>query len=131
MSFEPSWKAKPATWALTRDAARKNRKNPTSAEIALWDILRSRRSLGLKFRRQHAIGPYLADFYCAAAHLVVEVDGPIHEQQAESDAARTAFLETMGLHVLRFSNEQVLEDPEGVISAIAACIQDSNPSSET
>jgi very-short-patch-repair endonuclease len=50
----------------------------------------------------------------------VEVDGPIHEQQADSDAARTAFFEAMGLHVLRFSNQQVLQDSEGVISAIAA-----------
>ena len=118
MDREQSWKARPETWGRARDAARENRKQPTAAEAALWDILRSRRTSGLKFRRQHAIGPYLTDFYCAAANLVIEVDGPIHEKQEENDALRTAFFEAKGLRVLRFTNEEVLSNPAGVYETI-------------
>ena len=80
--------------------------------------MRSRRSLGLKFRRQHAIGPYIVDFYCAEVSLAIEVDGPIHDRQTEDDAARSAFLEAKGLRVLRVRNEAVLKHPEEVIDEI-------------
>ena len=70
----------------TISRAKRNRKNPTSAEDRLWSILRSRRYRDIKFRRQHAIGPYAADFACLAARLVIEVDGPSH-----AEAERMAF----------------------------------------
>ena len=111
MPDEPSWKAEPSTWGRARETIREQRKQPTAAEAALWDLLRGRRSLDLKFRRQHAIGPYIVDFYCAAAQLVIEVDGPIHDQQREDDADRTALLEANGLRVLRYKNEEVLKRP--------------------
>ena len=118
MSYEPSWKSGSQTWRRMKDAVREHRKQPTAAEAALWDILRSRRSLGLKFRRQHAIGPYIVDFYCAEVSLAIEVDGPIHDRQTEDDAARSAFLEAKGLRVLRVRNEAVLKHPEEVIDEI-------------
>jgi very-short-patch-repair endonuclease len=123
MTFEPSWKSEPQTWGRARDTIREHRKRPTPAEAALWDILRGRRSLGLKFRRQHAIGPYVVDFYCARAALVIEVDGPIHDKQAEDDAERTAFLEAQGLRVLRFKNEVVLKEPVKVLEAIETLLE--------
>src|SRR5687767_11193777 len=67
LSYEPSWQSRPQTWTALKDAVRDHRRRPTSAEGALWDILRGRRTLGLKFRRQHAIGSYIVDFYCASA----------------------------------------------------------------
>ena len=81
----------------------------TEAEAALWEFLCGGRIRGFKFRRQHVIGPYIVDFYCAAARLVVEVDGPIHGRQIEADATRTIFLEQSGLRVLRVTNDQVLQ----------------------
>jgi 5-methyltetrahydrofolate--homocysteine methyltransferase len=104
------WKTSSETWQRLKAAARDNRKAPTPAEALLWQLLRSDRARGFTFRRQHAIGPYIVDFYCAAASLVIEVDGPIHDQQQEEDAARTEFIEQLGLRVLRFTNKEVLED---------------------
>ena len=102
--------------------ARALRRRATPAEQKLWERLRNRRLKGLKFRRQHPLGPYIADFYCAAHRLVVELDGGIHEQQREEDARRTAYFEAYGYKVLRFRNEEVEEDIEGVLRRIAeAC----------
>ncbi|MSQ14097.1 MAG: DUF559 domain-containing protein [Dehalococcoidia bacterium] len=70
--------------------------------------MRGRQISGAKFRRQHAMGPYIVDFYCVEAKLVIEIDGPIHEHQRQADANRQASLESQGLHVLRFTNEQVM-----------------------
>ena len=98
------------------------RKHPTPAENALWQRLR-RRQLGVKFRRQHAIGPFIVDFYCAEAALVVEVDGPIHQYTAEEDAIRQEFLEAQGLRVLRFTNAEVENDIEGVLNRIRTALQ--------
>jgi len=87
----------------------------------LWKALRSRAS-GFKFRRQHAIRQYFVDFYCVVAQLVVEVDGPIHETTRTEDADRQAFLETLNLEVIRFSNDEVLSDLSAVVNRIAqAC----------
>jgi very-short-patch-repair endonuclease len=118
LTYEPSWKSPSNTWRRAKDAIREQRKQPTPAEAALWDILRDRRCLGFKFRRQHAIGPYIVDFYCAEAGLVIEVDGPIHDRQTENDAGRTEFLEARGLSVLRFNNEVVLLKPIDVVETI-------------
>ena len=109
-------------WQGLKPAAREFRHTATPAEDALWQSLRRGNLDGLKFRRQHAIGTYVVDFYCASARLVVEVDGAIHDTQVERDANRQAFLESLGLRVLRFRNEEVLGGLDGVLVQIAALI---------
>jgi adenine-specific DNA-methyltransferase len=100
--------------------ARALRRESTVAEEALWELLRDRRLDGLKFRRQHAWRRFILDFYCAAARLVVELDGEGHREEAQQvrDTERTRILDACGIRVLRFWNEQVLDDPESVIAAI-------------
>ncbi|WP_246372720.1 endonuclease domain-containing protein [Marilutibacter spongiae] len=88
----------------------------TDAERGLWRLIRSGQLGGAKFRRQHPIPPYVVDFCCLDAKLVIELDGSQHTQQ--SDAARTRFLERQGYRVLRFWNNEVLCQPDSVIAAI-------------
>jgi very-short-patch-repair endonuclease len=102
-----------------RDRAKNLRRNMTGPERTLWFLLR-RNSLGWHFRRQHPIGPFILDFYCAPLKLCVEVDGPVHIDLAERDARRTAWLQRQGITVLRFSTEEVEVRPAAVIAAIAA-----------
>jgi very-short-patch-repair endonuclease len=80
--------------------------------------LRSRKLSGLKFRRQHPIGPFVADFCCAHQRLIVELDGEIHASQRDRDVERTELLEGAGYVVLRFPNEQVLQNLPSVLAAI-------------
>ncbi len=105
--------------------ARALRKNMTEAERALWQRLRAKQ-LGVRFRRQHPVGPYVLDFYCYQARLAVEVDGGQHDRplQRAHDAARTRFLERQGIRVLRFWNHEVLHNMEGVLEAIVAALQE-------
>ena len=100
------------------EQALRMRRAPTSAEDRLWQELRGGRLDGLRFRRQHAVGRFILDFYCVKAGLVVEVDGPIHDKQREQDQEREAYLEARGLRILRFSNHEVLENTQAVIDAI-------------
>ncbi|MGB7061784.1 MAG: endonuclease domain-containing protein [Candidatus Zixiibacteriota bacterium] len=88
---------------------RKLRKNPTEAERLLWDCLRTSRLEGLKFRRQHPIGRYIADFYCREARLVIELEGSVHNQkdQKEYDRIRQEILKVRGLRVLRIKNKEI------------------------
>lgn len=79
--------------------------------------LRGRR-LGVKFRRQHPIGPYIADFCCLERRLVIELDGGEHAGQVRADNARTSFMESYGFRVLRFWNDQMLNDPDAVLERI-------------
>ena len=120
MPGESSWKAAPSAWRRVKDAAREHRKQPTPAEVALWDILRDRRSLGLKFRRQHAIGPYIVDFYCPAERLIIELDGSAHdsERAAGYDQSRERYLRGIGLTVIRLENRHVIENLEGVLAYV-------------
>ena len=99
--------------------ARKLRREATVPERLLWAVLRGRRLGGLRFRRQHPIGPYVVDFYCHQARLVVEVDGMSHEDKQEQDAQREMYLREQGLHVFRVTNSDVNEDLEAVARAIA------------
>jgi very-short-patch-repair endonuclease len=103
--------------------ARRLRRHQTLAEEKLWAIVRGRRLDGFKFRRQVPIDRYFADFVCRDAHLIVELDGPTHEDRAEHDAARTEVLERCGYRVLRFSNEIVLADSGAVADAIGAALR--------
>jgi very-short-patch-repair endonuclease len=90
------------------EAAWHLRREKTPAERVLWDALQGRQVAGLRFRCQHAVGPFVADFFCPAAKLIVEVDGLIHDQQIEQYAARTDYLAALGYRVLRLRNELVL-----------------------
>jgi very-short-patch-repair endonuclease len=105
-------------------AARQARGNLTPAEALLWERLRNRQVGGFKFRRQQTLGSYIADFFCAEAKLVVELDGSIHRLRAEVDEARTRWLEEGGLAVFRFANQEVLSSPDQVVAKIVtACTQ--------
>ena len=96
--------------------ARKLRRSSTDAENRLWRHLRSRRLEDAKFVRQFPIGPYIADFACRDAHLVIELDGGQHSEPV--DAPRTAIIEAHGYRVLRFWNNDVLQNTHGVLEVI-------------
>ena len=98
--------------------ARILRKNQTKPEEFLWSALRRSRLDVFQFRRQHPVGRYIVDFICRKASVVVEIDGPSHDQTVKSDAIRTAFLEKEGYRVIRFSNNYVLTNLEGVVETI-------------
>ncbi|MDS4019495.1 MAG: endonuclease domain-containing protein [Candidatus Competibacter sp.] len=92
----------------------------TPAEIRLWQALKHSQLEHLKFRRQHSIGPFIADFYCPAAKLVIELDGSAHDSESaqQQDRERTAYLVSLGLRVIRFENREVMENLEGVLAEI-------------
>lgn len=102
--------------------ARALRQNMTKAEVILWIHLRKRAMNGARFRRQHPIGPYIADFTCPASKLVVEVDGATHSTPDELayDARRTKYLEQQGWTVIRVSNTDIYENMDGVWRTISA-----------
>ena len=100
---------------VTVPLARKLRLTPTDAEIRVWSRLRRKQLEGFRFRRQHPLGPYVVDFFCAEAKLIVEVDGGQHADDGE---ARTLWLEARGYRVIRFWNNDVLANTEGVLEAI-------------
>ena len=95
------------------------RGTPTDAELRLWRLLRHRRLNGIKFRRQVPIGPYIVDFLCAGAKLIVEADGSQHAE-SHRDKMRDAYLASQGWRVLRFWNNEVLGNRESVLETIAA-----------
>jgi very-short-patch-repair endonuclease len=100
------------------------RRHATDAENALWGELRSRRLGGHKFRRQWTVGPYVTDFCCLEHHLIVEADGGQHNPEA--DAARTAYLGSKGFRILRFWNNEVLTNIDGVLGTILEGLGGSN-----
>jgi very-short-patch-repair endonuclease/SAM-dependent methyltransferase len=110
--------APPALWNKLKPLAREMRHEPTPGEDTLWQALRNRQLNDLKFRRQHPIDRFLVDFYCPAIDLVIEVDGPIHQYTVQEDALRQQFLESIGLHILRFTNDQVLTVLPAVLATI-------------
>ena len=100
--------------------ARENRKNPTPAESLLWNkVLRSRQFARYKFLRQKPIGNYIVDFYCSELQLVIEIDGDSHAQQMKYDAERTHFLNALGLVVIRYTNQEVLQNLSGVVADLS------------
>jgi very-short-patch-repair endonuclease len=110
------------SWQRLKPAAREMRKQPTRAEDILWQRLRRHQLRGMKFRRQHLVGRYIVDFYCAEAKLVIEVDGPVHDYGKGDDKNRQDFIESTGLKVIRFSNDEVLEDIDTIVEKIAGCL---------
>jgi len=100
-------------------AARRLRKTMSLPEVLLWQQLRGKVS-GIKFRRQHPIGPYVVDFFAGEQALVVEVDGASHETRQSYDAARDDYLVSQGLHILRIAAADVLRDPQEAAASIVA-----------
>ncbi len=107
-------KANPIARALRRDL--------TDAERLLWRHLRNRGLYGHKFRRQHPVGRYVVDFVCIEEGVVVELDGGQHSKQVIEDEERTLYLESKGFQVLRFWNNDVLTNAEGVLKTIASAL---------
>ena len=103
-----------------KDARRYLRKNLSLAEILLWSELKSRKFRGLKFRRQHGVDIYVVDLFCPELRLAIEVDGDSHfePEQMARDERRTTFLRQLGITVIRFRNDEVLEDLHGVLQRL-------------
>jgi very-short-patch-repair endonuclease len=103
---------------LDRDRARILRRDQTDAEQKLWMKLRNRSTLGVKFRRQYPVRPYIADFCALEPGLIIELDGGQHGEMEESDQKRTHFLESLGYRVVGFWNNEVLGDMDSVLERI-------------
>ena len=102
------------------------RANPTPAERRLWIMLRDRRMPSVKFRRQHVIAPYIVDFACLERSVIIEADGGQHSENT-SDPRRDAYLHRLGFRVLRFWNNEVLENSAGVFELIHAELHTPHP----
>jgi very-short-patch-repair endonuclease len=102
------------------------RANPTPAERRLWSMLRDRRTPDAKFRRQYVIAPYIVDFACIERSLIIEADGGQHSEST-SDRRRDAYLHSKGFRVLRFWNNEVIENPSGVFELISAELHTPHP----
>ena len=100
------------------------RKSLTPQELKLWHYLRNKK-LGVKFRRQHGIGPYVVDFYCNENNLIIELDGSQHLDAKEYDKERDNYIETLGIKVLRFWNGEIDKNIEGVLKIIIGYIHPS------
>jgi very-short-patch-repair endonuclease len=101
------------------------RRNMTPAENRLWVRLRKNQLDGFHFRRQQIIAGFIVDFYCHEASLIVEVDGPVHKQNKEADFQRETILREIGFRIIRFGNEEVMENIEKVVSKIEGwCVSD-------
>jgi very-short-patch-repair endonuclease len=117
------WQSPPELWKQLKPLARQMRTEPTLAETLLWQRLNNKQLLGFKFRRQQVIDRFIVDFYCHEVKLVIEVDGEIHNYTQVEDAIRQEFLESLGLRVVRFKNEDVLLRIEGVLEEIVRWLQ--------
>ncbi len=105
-----------------RSLARAQRRQATDAEHLLWTHLRGRQLMGFKFRRQEVIEPYIVDFVCLDAKLIIEADGGQHAEQIAYDARRTSELETMGYRVMRFWNHEILKELHSVLEQIQSAL---------
>ncbi len=108
---------------LIRDTARRLRREQTEWEHSLWERLRRRQLDGFKFRRQHPIGPFFADFFCPEARLIVEIDGSQHADELARDNSRTDLLRDAGYDVLRFWNHEISSDIDSVVQRIADALE--------
>jgi very-short-patch-repair endonuclease len=114
-----------------QERARELRHNMTPAEKILWRELRTDKLNGLHFRRQQIIDGFIVDYYCHAISLIIEIDGDIHKQQVEYDAARDEHFISRGFKVLRFTNEEVMNGLSAVLEKILLACQSSVPLPET
>lgn len=106
-----------------KQLARTLRKNSTLAEILLWNEIKGKKMLGYDFHRQKPIDDYVVDFYCPRLELVIEIDGVTHDEKEEEDRIRQKRLESFDLHVLRFRDEEVKQNLDGVLIAIREWIE--------
>ena len=115
--------ADPLLYGLLKQFVKENRNHETEAESVLWKFIRGDQ-LGVHFRRQHIIGPFIADFACLPKRIVIEIDGGYHQlpNQQVSDTERSEWLEKMGFKVIRFTNKEVLCNLEETIKIIKECI---------
>ena len=104
--------------------SRELRRNMTLAERRLWSRIRARQIADIRFNTQFPIGPYICDFVSRGAKLIIEVDGGQHSDQTQADAGRTAFLKSKGHRVVRFWNNDVLENTDGVLQVIGQLLLD-------
>jgi very-short-patch-repair endonuclease len=114
------FRAKPGTL----ESARILRKRMTPCEILLWEKLKGKQLLGLRFRSQHPIDIFIADFYCHEARLVVEIDGEIHEGQIDYDDGREAEIEKYGIKIIRFTNDEVINNLDNVVNKIKSIVKE-------
>jgi very-short-patch-repair endonuclease len=114
------WRVPEGMRRSLRDAARINRKRPTASEEILWTALRGKHLDGLKFRRQHPVGPFVLDFFCAERRVAVEIDGGIHDQQLEADLRRQEAVERLGITFVRIPARMVERDLEESLDLIRA-----------
>ena len=110
-----------------KQRARELRSNLTDAETRLWQQLRRNQIAGHRFRREVPLGPYIVDFACFDGRLIIEVDGGQHSERAEADATRTAWLESQNFRVIRFWNNDVLGNLDGVLEVIRIALSDPPP----
>jgi very-short-patch-repair endonuclease len=115
------WKISPQLEEKMRDVARRLRRESTPTEQILWQQLR-RKQLGHKIHRQTPIGPFVVDFLCPSARLIIEVDGPIHDSQREDDQWRQSLLEELGLRFIRFTTRDVATNLPDVLAAIRTAL---------
>jgi len=99
--------------------AQELRRNSTLTEIILWQRLKGRQMRGYDFHRQKPLGNYIVDFFCNELALAIEIDGPVHKLTVERDRRRQEEIERLGVHFLRFSDEMVLRNPDGVTQTIS------------
>jgi very-short-patch-repair endonuclease len=104
------------------DRARRLRRDMTWPEKLFWSRVKAQQFLGLKFRKQHPIGPFVVDFYCASVSLVVEIDGDSHVD-SDADSERQQYLEQLGLVVVRYSNDEVLKELDWVMENLESRLQ--------
>ena len=107
------------------------RKNSTDAERKIWNMVRNRQLLGLKFFMQYSVGNAILDFYCPESQLAIEVDGGQHNEQEniQTDVLRTKYLNSLNIQVLRFWNNDVLQNPEGTYDTIIKIVNELLPAS--
>jgi len=117
------WLATSRSWRALKPLAREHRGEPTSAEELLWNVLRGRKVRSIRFPRQHAIGSYIVDFFCAEHRLVVELDGASHDSRAAEDEYRTKELAARDFQVIRFTNEEVLSNIDIVLAQISQAVE--------
>ena len=116
--------ADPIGYGLLKEFVAEHRSNPTEAENILWQILKGKKLDGYKFRRQHIVGNFIADFICLSKKMIIEVDGLIHQtpENKASDVERTAELNRLGFEVIRFTNDQVIGDTDKVLNSVLSAI---------
>jgi len=114
--------------AVNRNRAKQMRHEPVQAEKLFWSEIRNRKLGGFKFKRQVPLGPYIVDFVCLDENVIVELDGPLHNDRTQYDANRDALLRELGYRVLRFANDDVGGDFAGVLATILHALRGGAPS---